>query len=210
MIVRTSMGGRRLRVEFSNAYGTAPLMVGAAHIALRAKDAEIVSASDRALTFNGRGSCAIPPGAVMISDPVDLEVAPLSDLAVSMYLPSETGPPTMHGTGLHPTYISRDGNEVGDRSIKTAATSPSWYWLSEIDVVAPADAAALVTFGDSITDGYTSTPDANRSWPAYLAARLASNPATANVAVVNQGISGNPCCVMARASTPWHASIGTC
>jgi lysophospholipase L1-like esterase len=191
MIVHTSIGGRRLRVEFSNAYGNTPLLVGAVHIALRAKDSEIVPASDRTLSFSGRGLCAIPPGALMISDPVDLEVAPLSDLVVSMYLPSETGPPTMHSTGLHPTYISRDGNEAGDRSIEAVATSQSWYWLSEIDVIAPADAAALVTFGDSITDGATSTSDTNRCWPAQLAARLAGNPATANVAVVNQGISGN-------------------
>jgi lysophospholipase L1-like esterase len=191
MIVRTSIGGKRLRVEFSNAYGTAALMVGSAHIALRAKDSEIVPGSDRALAFGGKATCAIPPGALMISDPVDLDVPAVSDLAISMYLPSETGPPTMHGTGLHPTYISRDGNQTADRSIDAAATSQSWYWLSGIDVAAPADAAALVTFGDSITDGATSTPDTNRSWPSYLAARLASNAATANVAVVNQGISGN-------------------
>jgi lysophospholipase L1-like esterase len=191
MIVRTSIAGRRLRVEFSNAFGTAPLMLGAAHIALRAKDSEIVPASDRALAFGGRPACAIPPGAMMISDPVDLDVPALSDLAVSMYLPSETGPPTMHGTGLHSTYITRDGNQTADRSIEAAATSQSWYWLSGIDVAAPADAAALVTFGDSITDGATSTPDTNRSWPSYLAARLSANAATANIAVVNQGISGN-------------------
>ena len=191
MIVRTSIGGRRLRVEFSNAYGTAALMVGGAHIALRAKDSEIVPTSDRALSFGGRPSCAIPPGALMISDPVDLDVPAQSDLAISMYLPSETGPPTMHGTGLQTTYISRDGNQTAERSIDAAAKSFSWYWLSGIDVAAPADAAALVTFGDSITDGATSTPDTNRSWPAYLAARLAANASTANVAVVNQGISGN-------------------
>ncbi|HXP86464.1 MAG TPA: SGNH/GDSL hydrolase family protein [Bryobacteraceae bacterium] len=191
MIVRTSIGGRRLRVEVSNAFGTAPLMVGAAHVALRAKDSEIVGGSDRALAFGGRPACAIPPGALMISDPVDLEVPAQSDLAVSLYLPSETGPPTMHGTGLHTTYISRDGNQTAERSIDAAATSQSWYWISGIDVAAPADAAALVTFGDSITDGATSTPDTNRSWPAYLSARLAANTATANVAVVNQGISGN-------------------
>src|SRR5579871_5515490 len=97
MVVRTSIAGRRLRVEFSNAFGTAALMVGGAHVALRAKDSEIVPASDRALSFGGRPACAIPPGALMISDPVDLEVPAQSDLAVSMYLPSETGPPTMHG-----------------------------------------------------------------------------------------------------------------
>lgn len=191
MTVRTSIGGRRLRVEFSNAFGTTPLMVGAAHVALRAKESEIIPESDRALSFDGEPACTIPPGAMIISDPVDLEVPVQSDVAVSMYLPSETGPPTMHGTGLHTTYISREGNQTAARTFEAAAKSQSWYWLSGIDVAAPADAAAVVTFGDSITDGATSTPDTNRSWPAYLSARLSVNAATANIAVVNQGISGN-------------------
>src|ERR1700720_2945442 len=91
MIVHTSIGGRPARIQLSNAYGSAPLSIGAAHIAIRSKDAAIVQASDRPLSFNGKQSCLIPPGALMLSDPVDLDVPQLGDLAISLYLPGETG-----------------------------------------------------------------------------------------------------------------------
>jgi len=191
MIVRTSIGGRRIRLQLSNAYGSSALTVGAAHIALRSKDSAIVEGSDRALAFNGKASTMIPVGALMVSDPVDLYVPPLSDLAISLYFPNDTGPATMHATGLHTTYISKQGDMTVQPAITEATTSQSWYWISSVDVVAPAAAAAIVTFGDSITDGARSTPDANHNWPSVLAQRLLSNKATANLAVLNQGISGN-------------------
>ena len=192
MIVQTSIGGRRVRIQLSNAHGSTTLMVGAAHVASRDKDSTIIPASDRALTFGGRPSCAIPAGAVMVSDPVDLDVPKLADLAVSIYLPGETGQPTMHSVGLHTTYISKaTGDFTGQAALTDTITSQSWYWLSRVEVLAPADAGAIVAFGDSITDGATSTLDTNRSWPSFLAARLQANPRTANLAVVNEGISGN-------------------
>ncbi len=191
MIVRTSIGGRRIRLQLSNAYGSSALTVGAAHIALRSKDSAIVEGSDRALAFNGKAATMIPVGALMVSDPVDLYVPPLSDLAISLYFPNDTGPATMHATGLHTTYISKQGDMTVQPAITEATTSQSWYWISSVDVVAPAAAAAIVTFGDSITDGARSTPDANHNWPSVLAQRLLSNKATANLAVLNQGISGN-------------------
>jgi len=191
MIVRTSIGGRRIRLQLSNAYGSSALTVGAAHIALRSKDSAIVEGSDRALAFNGKAATMIPVGALMVSDPVDLYVPPLSDLAISLYFPNDTGPATMHATGLHTTYISKQGDMTVQPAIADATTSQSWYWISSVDVVASAAAAAIVTFGDSITDGARSTPDANHNWPSVLAQRLLSNKATANLAVLNQGISGN-------------------
>ena len=191
MIVHTSIGGRRVRVQLSNAYGSEPLAVGAAHIAIRSKDAAIVPASDRALLFNGKPAALIPPGALVLSDAVDLDVPQLSDLAVSLYVPGETGVPTIHNLGLHTTYVSKQGDVTGQPSLPAAATSQSLYWLSGVDVLAPASAAAAVAFGDSITDGARSTPDANHNWPSILAQRLLSNPATANVAIVNAGIAGN-------------------
>jgi len=190
MIVHTSMGGRRVRIQLSNTYGSAPLAVGAAHIAIRGKDAAIVPASDRALSFNGKQSCLIPPGALMLSDPVDLDVPQLGDLAISLYLPGETGPPTIHNVGLHTTYVSK-GDLTAQPTIPDAATSQSWYWLTAVDVLAPANAAAIVAFGDSITDGARSTPDTNHNWPSFLAQRLLSNPGTANLAIVDEGIAGN-------------------
>ena len=190
MIARTSIGGRRLRVIVSNAFGSEPLAVGAAHIAIRAKESEIVAASDRALSFNGKPGCTVGPGMVILSDPVDLNVAPVTDLAVSLYFPGETGPPTSHGTGLHTTYV-KDGDVTGQAAMADAVTTQSYYWLAGIDVVAPAGASLIVAFGDSITDGARSTPDTNHSWPALLAARLAAQKATANIAVGNMGIGGN-------------------
>lgn len=191
MIVRTSLGGRRVRVHFSNAFGATPLMVGAAHIALRSKDSAITPGSDRALAFNGKPSVTIPPGAEMISDAVDLDVPKLADLAVSVYVPGDTGPASAHSMGLHTAYISKAGDFTAAPEFTDATNSQTWYWVSDVDVQAPAAAATIVAFGDSITDGATSTPNTDRSWPSALAQRLAANPATANLAIVNQGISGN-------------------
>jgi lysophospholipase L1-like esterase len=191
MIVHTSIGGRRARVQFSNAYGATALTIRSAHIALRNKDAGILPETDRALSFNGKPSVSIPPGALILSDALDFTVPKLADLAVSVYVPGETGPPTTHATGLHTTYISKEGDFTGTPLLTDATSTQSWYWLSSVDVMAPADAAAIVAFGDSITDGARSTPNTDSSWPSALARRLSANPATPNVAVLNQGISGN-------------------
>lgn len=190
MIVRTSIGGRRVRLQFSNAFSAAPLVLGAAHIATRAKESEIVPATDRALTFSGKPSATIPVGALIVSDAVDLDVTPLGDLAVSVFFPSDTGTPTTHATGLHSTYISKEGNFTAQPALADAATTQSWYFLSSVDVLAPATTGLIVAYGDSITDGATSTVDSDHSWPSLLAARLVKG-GTANLAVVNQGISGN-------------------
>ncbi len=190
MISRASIGGRRLRVKLSNAFGSAPVTIGAAHIALRGKDSEIIPASDRPLAFNGKPGCVIGPGIVLMSDPVDLTFAPLADLAVSLYFPGETGPPTTHATALHTTYI-KEGDVTGQPALADATKTQSYYWLAGIDVMAPANAALIVAFGDSITDGARSTTETNHSWPALLAARLAANKKTANIGVANMGIGGN-------------------
>ena len=191
MIVHTSIGGSRVRIKLASAFGAAPVTVGAAHIALRSKDSEIVPESDRALTFNGKPGCTINDGMVLMSDPVDLKVQRLSDLAVSLYLPGESGRPTSHGSALHTNYISKEGDFTGAAAIADAATSESYVWLAGVDVLAPPDAGLIVALGDSITDGIRSTTDSNHSWPALLAARLAARGDTANIAVGNMGISGN-------------------
>ncbi|MBV9400563.1 MAG: SGNH/GDSL hydrolase family protein [Bryobacterales bacterium] len=191
MIARASIGGRRIRVHLSNDFGAAPLTIGAAHVALRSKESAIVEGSDRVLKFSGRASCVIPPGAQMISDPVDLNVPALGDLAISIYLPGDTGPATQHATGLHTGYISKAGDFTSALSLADATTSQSWFIAAGADVLAPPDSFAIVAFGDSITDGATSTPDTNHSWPSLLSERLQANPGTARIAVINEGISGN-------------------
>jgi len=191
MIVRTSIGGHRLRVQLSNAFGTSALLVGGAHVALRDNQSAIVPGSDRPLSFSGKPSFTIPPGAELLTDPVGLEVPKLGDLVISLYIPGEAGTPTVHLTALHTTYLSQPGDWTGATTINDPKTVQLWYWISAVDVEAPAKAGLLVAFGDSITDGATSTPDMDRSWPSQLAERLAGNKATADVAVINEGISGN-------------------
>jgi lysophospholipase L1-like esterase len=190
MMVRASIGGRRVRVKISNAFGSVPLVLGTAHIAIRSKDSEIVPASDRALSFNGKPGCTIGPGIVILSDPVDFNFAPLADLAVSLYFPGETGPPTNHSTALHTTYI-KQGDVTAEPALANATTTQAYYWLAGIDVAAPADAALIVAYGDSITDGARSTAETNHTWPALLAARLAAKKETADIGVANMGIGGN-------------------
>jgi lysophospholipase L1-like esterase len=191
MTVRASIGGSHLRVHLSNAYGTIPLVIGDAHIALHGTDAAIVPGSDRALTFNGKPTVTIPIGAEMLSDVVALDVAPLADMSVSVFVPGDSGPASTHALGLHTTWISAPGDFAGAPDLASPEKAQSWYWVSGVDVEAPADSATIVAFGDSITDGATSTPDTNRSWPSYLAQRFVADPAHAHIAVVNQGISGN-------------------
>lgn len=191
MMIRTSVPGRQVRIWLSNAYGTSPITVGAARIAVHDRDSRVVAGTDRPITFGGSGSVSIPPGAPMVSDPVDLAVSPLTDLAVSLYLPANTGSPTTHAMGLRAAYVSDSGDLTAADEIPGETTVNSWYWLSGVDVLAPAAAGTIVAFGDSITDGATSTPGTNGSWPSVLATRLVENSATRNIGIVNMGISGN-------------------
>jgi lysophospholipase L1-like esterase len=199
MIVRTTIGGPRVRVHLSNAFGTDALVIGAAHIAIRANGSAITSGSDRALTFSGRTSITIPPGAEMVSDPVDLEVPQLGYLAISIYLPNKTGVPTWHNTGLHTTFISGLGDFTARAEMPEGETQNSWYWLAGVDVTAPQGTGAIVAFGDSITDGAKSTVDADQSWPSELALRLLDSERDPKLSVLNAGISGNRL---------WHNQIG--
>ncbi len=191
MVVRTSIGGRRVRIALSNMLNAEPLQVGAAHLGIHTARGALAPNTNRPLTFSGETSFVVPPGVLALSDPVELDVAPLTDLAVSLYLPGPTGPPSSHTIGTRTSYIAR-GNVAAQAALPDdAATTTAYAWLSSVDVVAPADAFSIVTFGDSITDGYATTTDANRAWPAVLAARLRGDRRTRHVAVVNQGISGN-------------------
>ncbi len=192
MIVHTSIGGDTVRIRVSNAFGAATAYVGAAHIGIRAKDSAIVAGSDRAVTFSGKPTATMYAGQELVSDPVKLSVGPLSDLAVSLYFTGDTGTPTNHPTGLHPTYVSKAGDFTGAAEIvDPAMVTQSYYWLQGVDVLAATDSGAIVTFGDSITDGARSTSDTNSMWPAFLAGRLQADKSTARIAVVNAGISGN-------------------
>jgi lysophospholipase L1-like esterase len=191
MIVRVSLGGQELRLRFSNAFGSAAVTLGAAHVALAGKGAAILSGSDRALTFSGHPSFTIPPGAEALSDPVQLDVPPLASLAISVFLPGATGPASWHALGNQTTYISGPGDFTSTAGMPVAKTTESWYWLSAVEVLASENASAIVTLGDSITDGAQSTLNANHRWPDILADQFAARPSGAPLAILNEGISGN-------------------
>jgi lysophospholipase L1-like esterase len=191
MIVRTSIGGDGLRLTLSNALGVDEVRIGAVHVALRDRDSAIVAGTDRAVTFSGETSLSIQPGALVVSDPVALTVPALAELAVSLHLPNETRTVTTHEFALNTTYVAA-GNAAGAAALPNAATNLTYYWLTGVEVRATDDeAAAIVALGDSITDGVATTPATHRAWPALLAAKLQSNPATSRWAVINAGISGN-------------------
>lgn len=195
-IVRTSVGGDQLRIVISNAFGTRPLTLGAVTVALAANANAIDPATLRLVRFGGKSAAVIPPGAPFVSDPVDLATKPLSSVAVSFYLPKKTGIGSVHWDGAQTGYISAPGNQTtgGDRTqdtdFKAQRTTKSRLFLSGVLTNAKPDSAAIVFFGDSITDGACSTPDANNRWPDHIAERLQAERHP-NIAVVNEAFSGN-------------------
>ncbi|AMP12407.1 SGNH/GDSL hydrolase family protein [Collimonas pratensis] len=184
-IARISLGGKRARVVLSNEFGTTPLTLGAAHIALAGDGSGIVAGTDRTLTFGGRETVTIAPGAPAVSDPVDLELAPLAQVAVSIFLPQITSLTTFHWDGKQTAYIA-PGNLTAAPLIDTAQTMDARLFLSTILVEARPATRVVAAFGDSITDGGGSTVNRNQRWPDLLAQRLAPQ----DVAVINAGISG--------------------
>ncbi len=190
-IVHTTIGGSKVRIRLSNELGTAAITIGGATVALRSAGAAIVPGSDRKLTFSGRPTATIPAGAPMLSDPIDFDVPAIGDLAVSVYLPKATPASTFHSLGLSDTYVSTPGDYSTAVVMPTASTTQSWFFLTGVSVEASDRQAAIVTLGDSITDGFASTPNTNRRWPDLLAARLQANHRFDHLAVLNEGISGN-------------------
>jgi lysophospholipase L1-like esterase len=192
-VAHVSLGGERIRVRFSNAFGTTSLPITEARVALSSGGSAVLPGSDRRLTFGGAPSTTIPPGALVVSDPVELDVPALANVAVSLYFPDSVSATTEHSLGVQTTYLSPPGNFASAESLPAGtSTTTSWYFLNGIEVTPRSShPAAIVTLGDSITDGYASTVDANHRWPNFLAARLQAKRNTSDVAVVDQGISGN-------------------
>ena len=189
-IVHTSIGSNTVRVRFSNAYGKEALDIAAAHIALRSQASGIVASSDRALTFGGRPATSIPANALVLSDPVKLDLPAASDLAVSLFVPKKILGAGIHYSAQQTSYVGT-GDLTGAASIEGAATITSWVFLTGVEVMAPESTSTVVAFGDSITDGARSTLDANHRWPDFLAARLLAKPGRKKVAVLDAGIGGN-------------------
>ncbi len=191
-VVHISAGGSRIRVRLSNAFGTAPLQIQMVHVAKPASvvNCRVDATTDKPLRFSGNTAVTIPPGADYLSDPIEYPVAPLTDLTVTMYL--ET--PSLHQTGhiaAHTTSCLSSRNLVSAADMPDAKKFQHWFYLAGVEVESPADAAAVVTLGDSITDGTGSTLNGNDRWPDVLAARLQAGAPTRRWSVLNVGIGGN-------------------
>jgi lysophospholipase L1-like esterase len=190
MIVHTSIGGRQIRLELSNAFGKGTVSIGKVHVAIRRSESAIEPGSDHEVKFSGNSTLEIRPGSIIVSDPVDLQVKPMSDLAVSLYVSKSDGAPTAHTVGLHRSYIA-PGDSVADASMADSKPTTSYFWLRGVDVLTSADNFAIACLGDSITDGFATTIDANKAWPTQLADRLNEAPNGPRISVLNEGVSGN-------------------
>jgi lysophospholipase L1-like esterase len=189
-VIRVTLGGSKLRVQFPNTYGSGPVTINAAHLAVSTGAAAIDPATDKALTFKGALSITIPAGEAVYSDTLDFDLKPLSNLAVSIYFGDTSSDVTGHPGSRTTSYI-QTGNTVTETDMTSAAKTDHWYNLSGIDLWLDDSYACVVTLGDSITDGRGSTTNGNNRWPDNLARRLQADPNTAKIGMLNQGIGGN-------------------
>jgi lysophospholipase L1-like esterase len=193
MNARVSLGGDRLRVRLSNAYGVKNLLVGAATIGLRDKAAGILPGSLRKLTFGGAESATIAVGSLLLSDAIDFALAPLADVAISVYLPEDL-PASFGITGRYSrqtNYISPPGNFAAETVMPVGKITDDWYFVAGVDVVASREAGGVVALGDSLTDANISTLDAFCRWPDQLSRRLQARRGGRPIGVMNQGLGGN-------------------
>jgi lysophospholipase L1-like esterase len=190
-IIYVSAGGEALRVHLSNLFGTRPLTIGGASVGVVLDGGELVPASSRRLTFGGRPAVTVPAGATVTSDPLSGTVAPLAELAISIYLPDSTGPATNHAYAGQTTFIA-SGDQVADaQGASFRRREASWYFATEVDVRTATADGTIVAFGDSITDGVGSEAGSNDRWPNFLARRLEATLGDRAPGVVDEGIGGN-------------------
>jgi lysophospholipase L1-like esterase len=189
-IVRATLGGERVRIRLTNEYGERPLVIGSAHVAVRDSGTAIRSTTDRALTFSGRATVTLRPGAVVTSDAVDLRIPALSDLAISLWVQDTIRATTRHAAAHQRSYVSAGGDFTSAERLTPDTTITQWLWLAGVDVTNPSSTGVIVALGNSITDGTGATLDANTRWPDVLARRLLSSNEPPK-AVVNAGIGGN-------------------
>lgn len=192
-VVYASSGGTAPRVRVSNLRGTSPLLIGHVDLAEQSLGGIAKSGTHHRLTFGGSGTVTVPAGQERLSDPAGMTVTTGQNLLVSVYLPGTTGPSTHHPHSLVSTYLSGPGNfAADDASTNYPLRSNSWFFLSGLDVVSASATGTIVAFGDSITDGYSSTPLTNRRYPDYLARRLwTASSGAPPLGVVNAGLAQN-------------------
>ena len=193
LIVHTSIGGHKVRIKLSNIYGDKPLLIGAAHIARSASAADVDPASDRTLKFQSHASTTIPAGSMAVSDPVEVDVPALSDLAISLFLPEPAEAKTVHSLAKQTSYVSPEtGDATAMAKFPVGKPTRIWPFLTGVDVEAAPGSFAIVAFGSSLTDGDGTATDTNGRWPDVLAARLQQDSGRkVEIGVLNEGIIGN-------------------
>ncbi len=194
--IRTTVGGKQIRVRFSNVFGTNDVNINAARVALAAGagsagNGDIHPATDTPLTFRGATHVVIPPRAAVFSDPLEFELPAITNVAISIYFGAISATTINGHPGSRTTSFIQPGDALSAPSLPTAKRTKHWYIITGLEVMADKASRAIVVLGDSITDGRGSTDDGNNRWPDVLAQRLATHPPTANVSVVNMGIGGN-------------------
>ncbi|MER7936101.1 MULTISPECIES: SGNH/GDSL hydrolase family protein [unclassified Streptomyces] len=191
LVVRTSAAGSGARVRLSNAFGDRPLTLDSVYAGLRSQGAALRPGSNRRLTFDGARTVTVPAGATAWSDPLPGSLPAGSDLVISLHSPDAAGPATGHGMAMQTSYVAQGDHTAEEGAADWTGTTGSWWYLDSVSVRPPGPATgAVVTLGDSITDGWASTSDLDRRWPDYLARRL-QKADTAVKGVANEGISGN-------------------
>ena len=189
-IVRVSLGGNKIRVKFSNEYGTSDLTMNFVQIAVSSGKGTIKPDTEKVLTFKGKNSVTIPAGGTVTSDTLEYCLPKLTDIAITIYFGNTPTILTGHPGSRTTSYIV-PGNGIDSLSMPTAIPTEHWYIIAGIDVIADVSSNAVVALGDSITDGRGSTTDMQNRWTDNLAKRLLGNTDTAGVGVLNMGIGGN-------------------
>ncbi len=189
-IVRTTLRGNSLRMRFSNAFGDGPLTMQAVRLAASTGGSAIKSPTGKTVLFHGNEAVTIAKGESVVSDPFDYDLAPMSDMAITIFFGDVPAALTGHPGSRSTSYLQA-GNAINETTLPQAAKATHWYVITGIDVIADATSAEVIALGDSITDGRGSTTDGNDRWTDDLARRLHANQPTAQITVLNQGLGGN-------------------
>lgn len=191
--VRTSIPANRIRVRFSNAYGSGPVSIRGARVALAPSvgTGAIKPETDRVLSFQGAAGTILMPGQAVVSDPLAFDLPVSADLAISLHLGEISASRVSGHRGSRTDSVIAVGDQTAAAAIPSTTKATHWYLIHAVEVLAPADGRVVSILGDSITDGLGSTTNGNNRWPDQLAKRFAANPATDDVAVSNMGIGGN-------------------
>ncbi len=189
-IVYATLSGSQIRVQVSNEFSSQPVTLNKVHVAVATTGNSIDTTTDRELTFSGQPNVTIPGNQAVYSDPLDFTLTALEKLAITIHFGSVPTDITGH-PGSRTTSFIQSGDAVSSASLASPTTTDHWYFITRLEVMAPATSAAVVVLGDSITDGRGSTTNGNDRWPDALARRLKANAATSEIAVLNLGIGGN-------------------